>query len=517
MPGIVHYPWRVNRNVASGVLGSPEGGVVSPELGAYEVGDDGEAHELPGPSMHEGVGQNWYRVKESGSKVLYSAEYSHQFQAEDTDSFVRRLHFALTDAFVWLSGFLYRYRDDTGAPLADRKLSAACVSFKKYLGSEKDFAPESLIVEIARSVPLVIASIIAGPRKVLMRKHVNVPIDKVQDLDVISLIDLARRPGKTVAMKAGPKQRIMALTRRETPDTIENRVVLDFVRRSGFAARQYKDEMCARCPRRESCTLKDPVVEERCPSERVKVVANYARQCRGWEQDDSFAGVLRMKEPRTRPNYVLQQNVRYIKIWKYYLRLLRLENVEEDVWRWMRSTWADMVKMLFLLVWEERLKPLAALQTSARPFMIRAENVQGKWLVANLFEDALVFRNDSGCKTLYVLDGDNAARLVGDNHLSSLNADFIIVVTDEFGRFNVRPVWAFCMDKKLEAVGADSLAHAVSGELAGLGLDSLAFFPAKENVFVRSAHACCYGVNVFSSGFEKVLDEIDALVQEMLV
>ena len=311
-------------------LPSPSGNVVSPEIGAFVDHGNGKFEEIPGPAIREGMGQNRVQIKDVGP-FLYSSEYSHQFQQEATDSFVRRCHFALTDAFIWLSGYLYRHREDSGSPLADRKLSDACSAFRGYLGSQKDFAPESLIVEIARNAPGAISSIVAGPRMVLMREHTEVPLDKIQEMDVFSLVDLARRPGRTVAMKAGPKQRLTALTRRETADTVENRVVLDFILRSARSARQYVDEMCARCPRRAGCQLHDPVVEKDCPSERVKIVATYSRHCAAWTRGGAFAEVTRLKEPRTRPNYVLQQNIRYVKVWKYYLKLLRLEDVEEDI------------------------------------------------------------------------------------------------------------------------------------------------------------------------------------------
>ena len=411
MPKVFHYPWRATVLPAHWRLPSPSVGVVSPEVGAFVDEGNGNFEEIPGPTIREGVGQSRVLMK-NGEQFLYSAEYSHQFQNEATDSFARRCHFALTDAFIWLSGYLYRHREEIGSPLADRKLSDACIAFRGYLGSQKDFAPESLIVEIARNVPGTVASIAAGPRMVLRREHTDVPIDKIQEMDVFSLVDLARRPGRTVAMKAGPKQRLMALTRRETADTIENRVVLDFILRSARLARQYVDEMCARCPRCAACRLHQPVVEEKCPSERVKIVATYSRHCAAWIRDGAFAEVTRLKEPRTRPNYVLQQNIRYVKVWKYYLKLLRLEDIEEDMWRWRRAAWSDMTKMLFMMVWEERLKPHAKLQTSRRPFMIRSANRNGRWFVPTPFEDALVFGERGRYKTLYLLSPDELRMLL---------------------------------------------------------------------------------------------------------
>lgn len=517
MAKVFHYPWRASAGAVQCRLPSPSGDVVSPEIGAFIDCGNGIFDEIPGPTIREGVGQS--RVLMNGDRnFLYSAEYSHQFQNEATDSFVRRCHFALTDAFIWLSGYLYRYREDSGSPLAERKLSDACAAFRIYLGSQKDFAPESLIVEIARNVPGAISSIVVGPRMVLMREHTEIPLDKIQEMDTFSLVALARRPGRTVAMKAGPKQRLTALTRRETADTIENRVVMDFILRSARSARQYIDEMCARCPRKKACLLHDPVVEKDCPSERVKLVAAYSRHCAAWIRSGAFAEVTRLKEPRTRPNYVLQQNIRYVKVWKYYLKLLRLEDIEEDMWRWRRAAWSDMVKMLFLMVWEERLKPRAKLQTSRRPFMIRSANRNGRWLVPTPFEDSLVFGEQGRYKTLYILSPNDAAKLTDERGLLAKNADFFIVVAAD-GKFAVRPVWAFCGDAKTQnEMDANRLAKEASAEIDSAGMCGLALFPSdeKEPIVKWVGEACVEGLNLFSADVNLVFDQLENYLKGVL-
>ena len=513
MTKVFHYPWRAAIKPAHWRLPSPSGDIVSPEVGAFVDHGNGTFEEIPGPTIREGTGQNRVQIKDVG-QFLYSSEYSHQFQKETTDSSVRRCHFALTDAFIWLSGYLYRHREDSGSPLAERKLSEACAAFREYLGSQKDFAPESLIVEIARNAPEAISSIVAGPHMVLMREHTEVPLDKIQEMDTFSLVALARRPGRTVAMKAGTKQRLTALTLRETADTVENRVVMDFILRSARSARQYVDEMCARCPRKEACKLHDPVVEKDCPSERVKIVASYSRHCAAWLRNGTFAEVARLKEPRTRPNYVLQQNIRYVKVWKYYLKLLSLEDVEEDVWRWRRAAWSDMAKMLFLMVWEERLKPRAKLQTSRRPFMIRSANRNGRWLVPTPFEDSLVFGERGRYKTLYILSPHDAAKLTDERGLLAKNADFFIVVAAE-GKFAVRPVWAFCGDAKTQSeLDANRLAKESSAEIDSAGMSGLALFPSDENVVAWTGESCAQGLDIFSS--DSVCDRLEDYLKGVL-
>lgn len=515
MAGVFHYPWRIGLARRHWRLPAPLGDDVSPELGAFvSDGDDGYV-EVPGPSMREGVGQVRVQVA-GGRQLLYAAGHVHQFQQEPVSAPVRRLHFALTDAFIWLSAFLYRHREDTGAPLADRKLSEACAAFGEYLGSQKDFAPESLIVEIARGVPSAVESIVAGPRKVLTRRHTEVPLDKIQEMDVFSLADLARRPGRTVAMKAGPKQRLTALTRSETADTVENRVVLDFILRSGRTARQYVDEMCSRCPRGGDCALHDPMTENACPSARLKLVAGYARHCAAWVRSGALAEVARLAEPRTRPNYVLQQNIRYVKVWRHYLRLLRLEDVEEGMWRGLRAAWSDFAKMLFMMVWEARLRPGALLQTSNRPFMIRAENRGGRWFVPTPFEDALVFQVGRAYRTLYLLAPGEAAELTGRPELAAIKADFVVVVARGGGDFAIRPVWTFCPDAKCQERAAQELAEAAAEELAATEWKGVCLFPCEDNVSAVRGGAACLGLDVFCSARDAAFAAVEDVLREVL-
>jgi hypothetical protein len=47
-----------------------------------------------------------------------------------------------------------------------------------------------------------------------------------------------------------------------------------------------------------------------------------------------------------KPNYVLQNDVRYKRIWRFYLKLLRQEDEEDRLWDWQARTWADISRML---------------------------------------------------------------------------------------------------------------------------------------------------------------------------
>lgn len=444
MARVVHYPWRVGlfeRFFAA--LPLPEAGRIAPGLGAFLVSEDGEVTELPGPTIREGVGQ--LRCREGGRDYPFDREHTWQFQTERNDSFTRRLHFALTDAFIHLANRLYvDKRSKKGKPLADWPLAEACADFRSYLSDEQDFAPESLIVEIAGSCLAPLAGIMTSPRLVLYRRHAEVQMDRLQELDEYSLRALAHRPGKRIAEKAGGKQRLTGVVRLETADTYENRVVLDFIRRTLRVADQYCREMCGRCPRAGECATRDPRREgAACRSRRVRKVADYMARCRAWLLTDVAHEVARLAQPVQRANYVLQQNPRYVTVWRMYLRLLRQENVEEDVWRWMRRTWTDYLRLTLMLAWEERLKKCAVVELSHRPLKLTERNLRGRWLCRDPFEEALVLSvGEDRYQTIYLLDGEEMELLTRCAGLhAKLNADVYRVCVEADGSKGVMPIW----------------------------------------------------------------------------
>ena len=479
MTKVVHYPWRIGLpERLCGSLPQPEAGRIAPGLGAFAASDDGVATELPGPTIREGVGQ--LRCREGGRDYPFDRARMWQFQTERNDSFARRLHFALTDAFIHLANRLYvDNRSKKGKPLADWPLADACADFLRYLSDEQDFAPESLIVEIAGSCLAPLAGIMTSPRLVLYRRHAEVQMDRLQELDEYSLRALAHRPGKRIAEKAGGKQRLTGVVRLETADTYENRVVLDFVRRTLRVADQYCREMCGRCPRTGECATRDPRREgAACRSRRVRKVADYMARCRAWLLTDVAQEVARLSQPIQRANYVLQQNPRYVTVWRMYLRLLRQENVEEDVWRWERRTWTDYLRLTLMLAWEERLKKHCAVDLSHRPLKLTERNVRGRWICRDPFEEALVLPDgEDRYQTIYLLDGEETDALTRQSLHARLHADVYCVRVDADGRKRVMPVWGIVGCRGFEEVCDDgvliseiqALADLVNRELASDG------------------------------------------------
>ena len=448
---IVHYPWRIwlERREWNAVLPMPAEGEISPELGAFSVVGN-QVEELPGPTVLSGVGQERH-------EALRYASSAHQYGLCRVNDPCRRLHFSMADLFVRLSDFLYGYREASGDCLADRALEMVPGELVAYRNDVRDFAPESLIVRAARKTAGLIRDVTEHPREVLIRRHSEVPLDRIQEVDVRVLEEYARRPGRTAAMKAGSRQRLPAVVRQESPNTYENRVVRAFVELAARGADQYLAEMCVRCPRHEGCSLRNPRLEAGCPSERMGVVRAFGAFCRRALRAPGFVEVATLGTQAAIPNYVLQQEARYLGIWRFYRLMLRQEDVEAQVWRWRRNSWGDLMRLLAIEFWSSRLHLMEgfSIQTSRKPLMIRPDGRKGRWLCPDPFEDAAVFDRGEDFLTLYLLNPSEAVRLPGCEGVRRLHADFFWIVLSGLARFHpkVVPVWCFLPDLAWEQSG----------------------------------------------------------------
>ena len=94
----------------------------------------------------------------------------------------------------------------------------------------------ALIVRLSREQPLhrALAAISPHPRRILQRYRDNTPISRIQELDSACIRDYARRPGVTASEKAGARQCLLAVRRREQRDTLENRVACWVMERIAF-------------------------------------------------------------------------------------------------------------------------------------------------------------------------------------------------------------------------------------------------------------------------------------------
>ena len=192
-----------------------------------------------------------------------------------------------------------------------------------------DEPPQQLVSIIASQHLSLIKALINSMRQILRRKRDMVSISAVQQVDAHCLRWLARQPGHLAQEKAGPRQELMAVVREETRNTLENRVLKDFVLRVEILARRYIQQNESRYP----------------ASSRVKEVKRL-RSC--------LLNALRLPEIQSlpamkalvQPNYVLLHDARYSKLWELYRLVLARTRMSEIVWPKRHKLFAEI-----FLVW----------------------------------------------------------------------------------------------------------------------------------------------------------------------
>lgn len=176
--------------------------------------------------------------------------------------------------------------------------------------------PETALTLIAKHHFGTIAALIGNVRKVLARERSKVAIGRVQQVDPHCLRWLTRQPGYSAVEKAGARQEILGIVRRENFDTLENRVLKDFLKRclalaSVYLHRNDKVEW------KEEATI--------IAVKRLKALCIGALEMPVFEKVKAISGL-------PHPNYVLQQDRLYSQIWREYLKILREEDVAERMW-----------------------------------------------------------------------------------------------------------------------------------------------------------------------------------------
>jgi hypothetical protein len=365
-----------------------------------------------------------------------------------------RFHGLLTDSLQVLAALLFDERKAARNLFLEKPLAHIIELFHKT--SDDDWASRALICEFASDMVTPVEAVVVQPRKILERKHAQVGLDRLQEMDVASLIDYARRPGRTPAVKAGDRQRLMAVVREETVNTLENRVVRDFCRRAQDASIRYVDEECYRCNR---CSGSEKDIQSKCLSGRVKQVDAFSRRCEQWLLSATLSSVTPLSVPCRMPNYALLQNTRYVQVWDAYQKLLRQEDVREQTWRWNRRAWTDCVRIRMMetmrtLTYRDRPPDFVA---SHKPIRVRKEPQDGCWIKSEPFDGPLVFETNGGFTSIYLFNREDVDRAFIDLplRLALLNADLYWVATSTtWPQVRVVPVWGFVGDNRWQADSA---------------------------------------------------------------
>ena len=207
-------------------------------------------------------------------------------------------------------------------------------NIKEYLEKASGETSEprmALIVHIAQKMRNHLAQTVRMARKILLRERNILPVERITETDTACLRWYIRQPGENMAQKAAVnRQSLMAISRKESFDTLENRVLKDFLFRCKMVAQKY---------------ITTEVGKQFQDSRKGRDVRQFQSICADLLSDRNLLDVAQLHS-RVRPNYVLQNDARYREVWRNYQRLLRQEDEEDRSWDWQSRTWADIVRLL---------------------------------------------------------------------------------------------------------------------------------------------------------------------------
>lgn len=189
--------------------------------------------------------------------------------------------------------------------------------------SEHGNARMALIVKLAREIAHVLGLVCDKPRVVLRRMREFQNIARIQEIDSNCLRWLARQPGRDVFERAGSRQQLLGVVRKEHTDTLENQMVRDLLHRA-----------------RVECGTYVSLNHEFSEHDRVRTVSSFRRQLVKWERHSDIAQARRLAGP-VQPNYVLLHEPKYKKLWDAYQMLLAQQKQKDDIWRWRYRTFAE--------------------------------------------------------------------------------------------------------------------------------------------------------------------------------
>ncbi|MEI6892167.1 MAG: DUF2357 domain-containing protein [Pontiella sp.] len=232
---------------------------------------------------------------------------------------------------------------------------------REWIHADSDEPEISLIVRLANNFALIHALdlITQSPRRVLERYRADTPIGRIQELDSACIRNYAHRPGRNALEKAGPKQQLQSVLRRENIDTLENRIALWVIMRMSAMAGEWLGR---------NSRFAD--------SQRHTLVKKLLTSLQDWMSRLTFADVDFLQELPSEPNYPLQFEPRYKFIWETYLAIRREDQVFEDAWTWQRVLWAESGRQIFhgflTGMWKELLVSTP---------VYRNEGLSGQWLM----------------------------------------------------------------------------------------------------------------------------------------
>ena len=233
----------------------------------------------------------------------------------------------ITDRANW-AGSADIVKDEKGeVPVSLDKIYDYCIK------RDDKQPPLKIIVKIAAEDFDSLLLILDNPRKILRRDRQLVELSRIQQLDNFCIRWYARQPGYTAEQKAGERQKLMGVVRYESVNTLENRVLKQYLKY--------------------------------CSAEGHRYIRNYRYKYKGTDRIllvqrfialvDKGLGMPEMAEISDLhgvpgPNYTLQNNVLYRKIWHSFMLLANHISLLELLWKNRHKLFHETARIIIFSV-----------------------------------------------------------------------------------------------------------------------------------------------------------------------
>ena len=374
-------------------------------------------YELPGPAIKGDMSRQI--TIDVDNTQQYDLQYYHSSNIEDYAQQIEQFEYFF-DRIMNAMLFLFRIC------LKIDKYKKSSIYWDEILdqiheNKKDDPAKYGLVVDLARLPELInpISRITKRPKRELQRVHAQERIQKVQEVDIKCIIDLARRPGSVLAEKAGAKQRILAIKREENINILENKVTKHCCTLAAKASKRYLDE-------HKNIKASD--------SDRKKAVRKLFKESKRLPEISSFSDVVNLHEPCRQPNYTLMQNADYYKVWKAYIQLVKNEDLRVELWKWNRRMWVDYLGLFLsdvLFSFQKTMTDKYLYEIGEKTVFGKRKHDAGLWFISDTLPGPYIVHPTSNTAgTLYFIQGDYDTLInlsESTSELSVLNADYLLI------------------------------------------------------------------------------------------
>lgn len=176
--------------------------------------------------------------------------------------------------------------------------------------------PVTVVSKIAQNNITTLEVLLKNIKKILRRERELTKIGSVQQIDSQCLIWLTRQPGVTAAQKAGRKQKLMSVVRKDDYDILENRILKAVLKLCSSYSQRYLRQYGDKYP----------------DSLRVRAVRHLYNCAQAGLRLEVMKHITSIHS-LPKPNYVLLHDPHYSKVWNMYMQLLNQTLLMENAWR----------------------------------------------------------------------------------------------------------------------------------------------------------------------------------------